>query len=67
MTIRPRRSPRPDSACTSADILTPTERAASVHQIMPTEITRHKSELGDKTWGDHPEIRAMLLMLRATL
>ena len=67
MTIRSGRSPRPDSACFSADLLTGPERAASAHQIMPVEITRHKVGRGDKTWGDHPEIRAMLLTLRATL
>lgn len=67
MTIRPGRSPRPDSACHSADVLSPTERAASVHPIMPVEITRHKSERGEMTWADVPSIKAILQLLRATL
>ena len=65
--IRPGRQPRPDSACHSADVLTPTERAADRSPIIQPEITRHKAKDGGKTWADHPELRTILQSLRATL
>lgn len=64
--IRARRVPRPDSCCTSADVMTPTERVVD----RPREFAKRAALVyrdGSKTWGDDPEIRAILLTLRATL
>lgn len=65
--IRPRRQPRPDSCCTSADVLTPTERAAD---RVPRDFAKPAALVyrdGGKTWADDPDIRAILTMLRGNL
>ena len=64
--IRPGRQPRPDSACHSADVLTPTERAADRVPLRVAATTPPKSATGLK-WADDPEIRTILQSLRAML
>jgi hypothetical protein len=63
--IRARHAPRADSCCTSADVLTPTERVASrrdhserVLDMVPRG-TSHTLR-----WGDCPRIRAVLESIR---
>ena len=62
--IRARRAPRPDAACHSADVLTPTERAADK---LPKGFAKPEQlvfrEHGMR-WGDDPEIRKQLLKLK---
>ena len=66
--IRARREPRPDTACMSADVLTPVERAAERDLArLPKDWTKPK-ELTyrdrDRKWGDIPEIREILLKVK---
>ena len=65
--IRARNAIRPDAACHSADVLTPTERAAD---RIPPDFSKpegliYRSANNTKTWGDIPEIRAILNSLRS--
>ena len=72
--IRPGRQPRPDSACHSADVLTPTEAAAQLaaqrivwpHACKWTPPAAPSRD-GVKTWADDPDIRAILQLLRGKL
>ena len=65
--IRPGRQPRPDSACHSADVLTPTEREAESVPHHFVDATKMVYRDGGKTWADDPNIRTILQSLRATL
>ena len=64
--IRPGRQPRPDSCCTSSDILTPTERAADRVPLRVAATTPPKPATGLK-WADDPDIRTILQSLRGKL
>jgi len=64
--IRPGRQPRPDSACHSSDVLTPTERAADRVLLRVAATTPPKPATGLK-WADDPDIRTILTMLRGKL
>ena len=64
--IRPGRQPRPDSACHSSDVLTPTERAADRVPLRVAATTPRKAATGLK-WADDPDIRAILESLRGKL
>ena len=64
--IRAHRAPRPDSACHSADVLTPTERAADRVPLRVAATTPPKAATGLK-WADDPDIRTILTMLRGKL
>jgi len=64
--IRPGRQPRPDSCCTSSDILTPTERGADRVPLRVAATTPPKAVTGLK-WADDPEIRTILQSLRGKL
>jgi len=64
--IRPGRQPRPDSACHSADVLTPTERAADRVPLRVAATTPPKPVMGLK-WADNIRIRTILQSLRASL
>jgi hypothetical protein len=65
MVIRTRKAPRADAACHSADVLTPTERAAESHELRPfarpDELVYRDHAM---CWGDDPKIRNVLLKLR---
>ena len=63
--IRPGRQPRPDSACHSADVLTPTERAADRVTLRVAAATQPKPAAGMK-WADDPDIRTILESIRST-
>lgn len=62
--IRARNVLRAEAACHSADVLTPTERAADRLPsgfANPVQLVyRHKA----MKWGDHPALRAILLSLK---
>lgn len=63
--IRARKNPRSDSCCISADVLTPTERAASRLPTLPA-VPAHRQGIrweAGMRWGDVPEIRAILSLL----
>lgn len=62
--IRANKAPRPDSACHSADVLTPTERAAERLPKGFTPPQRLVYRDRDMRWGDDPEIRKQLEKLR---
>ncbi len=72
--IRPGRQPRPDSACHSADVLTPTEAAAQLaaqctvwpHACKWTPPAAPSLD-GGKTWADDPDIFTKLQILRGML
>ena len=64
--IRAHRAPRPDSACHSADVLTPTERAADRVLLRVAATTPPKPATGLK-WADDPDIRTILQSLRGKL
>ena len=64
--IRPGRQPRPDSCCTSSDILTPTERAADRVPLRVAATTPPKPATGLK-WADAPHIADILKSCRGTL
>jgi len=57
--IRASRTLRPDAACHSADVLTPTERAAEFAR--PDRLVFRER---DMKWGDEPAIRAVLQKIR---
>jgi hypothetical protein len=60
--IRAKRTPRPDTCCSSADVVTPTERAAE----RPEGFTQPRAMVyrdGGKKWGDVPKIRELLMSL----
>lgn len=62
--IRANKAPRPDSACHSADVLTPTERAAERLPkgfATPSQLVFRDH---DMRWGDDPKIRAVLMKLK---
>lgn len=62
--IRAKRAPRHDAACHSADVLTPTERAANNLPkgfAKPSQLVFREHGM---RWGDDPEIRALLLSIR---
>lgn len=67
MVIRAHHAIRSDSACLSADVLTPTERFVERGQRnanVTAEITRiPKIERTGLRWGDIPRIRDVLLQL----
>lgn len=63
--IRAKRAPRPDAACHSADVLTPTERAADQLPrgfAKPSQLIFREHGM---RWGDVPEIRKQLEKLRS--
>jgi len=62
--IRAKKAPRADSACHSADVLTPTERAAEQLPKGFTPPTHLVYRDRDMCWGDDPEIRKQLEKLR---
>lgn len=65
--IRAHNAIRADAACHSADVLTPTERAAD---RLPSHFTKPEQLVyRDKAmcWGDVPEIRSLLLSLRGKI
>jgi len=64
--IRPGRQPRPDSACHSSDVLTPTECAADRVPLRVAATTPPKPATGLK-WADDPDIRTILQSLRGKL
>jgi hypothetical protein len=62
--IRAGKAPRPDSACTSADVLTPTERAAERLPrgfAKPAQLTFRE---GSRKWAEVPHIANELLKLK---
>lgn len=62
--IRARNVLRADAACHSADVLTPTEKAAErlPRGFVPPERLTYRDT--DMTWGDVPALRAVLLSLK---
>lgn len=62
--IRAKHAPRPDAACHSADVLTPTEHAA---EKLPKGFTPPQQLVFRDhacKWGDDPQIRSQLEKLR---
>lgn len=62
--IRARNALRADAACHSADVLTPTERAA---ERLPKQFSQPAQLVyrsTDMKWGDVPKLRAILLSLK---
>lgn len=59
--IRARKVPRSDAACHSADVLTPTERAAEIHvpRFLLPPVPRIDPE--GTRWSDVPTIRIPLM------
>lgn len=66
MTVRMRNAINPQHACHSADVLTPTERAASYQalQIAPARSVEVKCR--PMQWQDVPRIRKQLEAIRGT-
>jgi hypothetical protein len=62
--IKARNTLRPDAACHSADVLTPTERAA---ERLPRGFTPPQKLVyrnSDMRWGDDPKIRKQLMKIK---
>ena len=62
--IRPGRTPNPSHACHSADVLTPTERAASRRDHV-RDVTKLIPEPRCLTWAQVPHIAKVLQSLRS--
>lgn len=60
--IRARRSPNPNHACHSSDVLSPTEKSCQIHQLQKRKTTPSD---GGRTWGDDARIRTILESIRS--
>lgn len=65
--VRARNAIRADAACHSADVLTPTERAASRRDFPVSPLPSLPYVAPPMKWKDVPHLRAALLFIRQAL